>query len=144
MSRDKGHWEGVANPNEYYGFIYLIRNNVSGQQYIGRKFYHMYKKRNPVKESNWKTYTGSCKPLNEDIKELGKSKFSFIILTNYKTRGGVVSGEVQFQNDNDVLIKFLPDGNRAFYNGQTGSVKFIPKESLSRLQRDRISKRKIV
>jgi hypothetical protein len=104
----------------------------------------MYKKRKPVKESNWKTYTGSCKPLNEDIKELGKSKFSFIILTNYKTRGGVVSGEVQFQNDNDVLIKFLPDGNRAFYNGQTGSVKFIPKESLSRLQRDRISKRKIV
>jgi hypothetical protein len=36
-----------------------------------------------VKESNWKDYWGSCKPLLEDIKKLGSEKFKREIFTLY-------------------------------------------------------------
>ena len=122
----KHHWVGEVDPDTYYGFVYLITNTVSGRKYIGRKFYHTYRKRKRVRESNWRVYAGSCKPLKEDMKRLGKDKFTFEIICNYKTRGGVVSGEVHFQTDNDVLSpELLPCGERLYYNGQIGSVKFI-------------------
>jgi len=129
---EKHHWVGEVDPDIYYGFIYLITNTVSGRKYIGRKFYHTYKKRKRIRESNWRVYAGSCKPLKEDMKRLGKDKFTFEIICNYKTRGGVVSGEVHFQTDNDVLSpELLPCGERLYYNGQIGSVKFITPEFLS-------------
>jgi len=128
----KHHWVGEADPDTYYGFVYLITNTVSGRKYIGRKFYHTYKKRKRVRESNWRVYAGSCKPLKEDMQRMGKDKFTFEIICNYKTRGGVVSGEVHFQTDNDVLSpELLPCGERLYYNGQIGSVKFITAEFLS-------------
>ena len=128
----KHHWVGEVDPDTYYGFVYLITNTVSGRKYIGRKFYHTYKKRKRFRESNWRVYAGSCKPLKEDMKRLGKDKFTFEIICNYKTRGGVVSGEVHFQTDNDVLSpELLPCGERLYYNGQIGSVKFITPEFLS-------------
>ena len=126
---EKHHWVGEVDPDTYYGFVYLITNTVSGRKYIGRKVYHTYKKRKRVRESNWRVYAGSCKPLKEDMKRLGKDKFTFEIICNYKTRGGVVSGEVHFQTDNDVLSpELLPCGERLYYNGQIGSVKFIAPE----------------
>jgi len=136
----KHHWTGEVDPDTYYGFVYLITNTVSGRKYIGRKFYHTYKKRKRVRESNWRVYAGSCKPLKEDMKRLGKDKFTFEIICNYKTRGGVVSGEVHFQTDNDVLSpELLPCGERLYYNGQIGSVKFIAPEFLSAEHRAKIA-----
>ena len=137
---EKHHWVGEVDPDTYYGFVYLITNTVSGRKYIGRKFYHTYKKRKRFKESNWRVYTGSCKPLQEDIDRLGKDKFTFEIICNYKTRGGVVSGEVHFQTDNDVLSpELLPCGERLYYNGQIGSVKFITPEFVSAEARAKMS-----
>jgi group I intron endonuclease len=136
----KHHWTGEADPSKYYGFVYLITNTVTGRKYIGRKFYHTYKKRIRIRQSNWRVYTGSCKPLLEDIKRLGKDKFTFEIICNYKTRGGVVSGEVHFQTDNDVLSpELLPCGDRLYYNGHIGSVKFITREFHSAETRAKIS-----
>ena len=137
---EKHHWVGEVDPDTYYGFVYLITNTVSGRKYIGRKFYHTYKKRKRIRESNWRVYAGSCKPLKEDMKRLGKDKFTFEIICNYKTRGGVVSGEVHFQTDNDVLSpELLPCGERLYYNGQIGSVKFITPDFLSAEARAKIS-----
>jgi|TARA_Y100000052_G_C2946875_1_gene84458 hypothetical protein len=136
----KHHWIGEVDPKKYYGFVYLITNNVTGRKYIGRKFYHIYKKRIRIRQSNWRVYTGSCKPLQEDIKFFGKDSFTFKILCNYKTRGGVVSGEVHFQADNDVLSpELLPCGERLFYNGHIGAVKFITPEFLSAETRAKMS-----
>lgn len=136
----KHHWVGEVDPDKYYGFVYLITNTVSGRKYIGRKFYHTYKKRKRDRESNWRVYAGSCKPLKEDMKRLGKDKFTFEIICNYKTRGGLVSGEVHFQTDNDVLSpELLPCGERLYYNGQIGSVKFITPEFVSAEHRAKIS-----
>ena len=136
----KHHWIGEVDPKKYYGFVYLITNNVTGRKYIGRKFYHIYKKRIRIRQSNWRVYTGSCKPLQEDIKFFGKDSFTFEILCNYKTRGRVVSGEVHFQTDNDVLSpELLPCGERLFYNGNIGAVKFITPEFHSVETRAKIS-----
>jgi len=136
----KHHWVGEVDPDTYYGFVYLITNTVTDRKYIGRKFYHTYKKRKRFKESNWRVYAGSCKPLKEDMKRLGKDKFTFEIICNYKTRGGVVSGEVHFQTDNDVLSpELLPCGERLYYNGQIGSVKFITPEFVSAEARAKMS-----
>jgi len=136
----KHHWTGEVDPDTYYGFVYLITNTVSGRKYIGRKFYHTYKKRKRVKESNWRVYAGSSKPLKEDMQRLGKNKFTFEIIYNYKTRGGVVSGEVHFQTDNDVLSpELLPCGERLYYNGHIGAVKFITPEFVSAEARAKIS-----
>ena len=135
----KHHWVGEVDPDTYYGFVYLITNTVTDRKYIGRKFYHTYKKRKRFKESNWRVYAGSCKPLKEDMQRMGKDKFTFEIICNYKTRGGVVSGEVHFQTDNDVLSpELLPCGERLYYNGQIGSVKFITPEFLSAEHRAKI------
>ena len=137
---EKHHWVGEVDPDKYYGFVYLITNTVSGRKYIGRKFYHTYRKRKRVRESNWRVYAGSCKPLKEDMKRLGKDKFTFEIICNYKTRGGVVSGEVHFQTDNDVLSpELLPCGERLYYNGQVGSVKFVTPEFHSAETRAKIA-----
>lgn len=137
---EKHHWVGEVDPDTYYGFVYLITNTVSGRKYIGRKFYHTYRKRKRVRESNWRVYAGSCKPLKEDMKRLGKDKFTFEIICNYKTRGGVVSGEVHFQTDNDVLSpELLPCGERLYYNGHIGSVKFVTPEFYSAETRAKMS-----
>jgi len=137
---EKHHWVGEVDPDKYYGFVYLITNTVSGRKYIGRKFYHTYRKRKRVRESNWRVYAGSCKPLKEDMQRMGKDKFTFEIICNYKTRGGVVSGEVHFQTDNDVLSpELLPCGERLYYNGQIGSVKFVTPDFLSAEHRAKIS-----
>ena len=136
----KHHWVGEADPDTYYGFVYLITNTVTDRKYIGRKFYHTYKKRKRFKESNWRVYAGSCKPLKEDMQRMGKDKFTFEIICNYKTRGGVVSGEVHFQTDNDVLSpELLPCGERLYYNGQIGAVKFIAPEFHSAETRAKLS-----
>ena len=73
-------------PEGALGFIYVIRNESNGRFYVGRKsLVSTLKKRLTLKEkalpgnsrktfkmvtteTNWLKYTGSCKPLNEDIK----------------------------------------------------------------------------
>lgn len=81
-------------PQETYGFIYLSIHLPSGKAYLGKKsLYHNVKKKlgkkeladqpitrgrnittkQTIKESNWKTYYGSAKPILELIKQ-GKQK----------------------------------------------------------------------
>jgi len=82
MLIDIGHWQTdqTIDTKKYVGFVYMINNNADGRKYIGRKKYKVKKKKD-----DWRTYTGSCKELNEDIKRLGKDKFTFIILKQYET-----------------------------------------------------------
>jgi hypothetical protein len=78
-----------------FGFVYLIKNTITGKTYIGKKFLQHKKTKKLGKkaiaeqtgpgrkktkeityaESDWKTYWGSCKPLHEDIANIGKDKF---------------------------------------------------------------------
>jgi hypothetical protein len=126
-------------PEGTYGFIYITIHEPSGKSYLGKKvLYHNVKKkltkkelaeqtgrgRKPTtqvtqKESDWKTYYGSAKPILELIKQ-GKQK-DFIrkilftvnnkkLLTYYECKHlfqlGVLENPDEWINDN-ILGKFF-------------------------------------
>jgi hypothetical protein len=125
---DNGHWtyHTQLTPSLHFGFVYQITCTMTGRSYIGKKQYHSYRKGRVVQEMDWRNYTGSSKGLNTDIKKLGKSKFTFTVLKEYKTRGWLSYGECNTQHKLDTLTKRLPDGSRAFYNRQILAIKFVP------------------
>lgn len=87
-------------PQDTYGFIYIVTHLPSGKSYIGKKslFHNVKKKltkkqlaeqtgrgRKPTteviqKESDWKTYYGSAKPILDLIKEGKQEEFTREIL----------------------------------------------------------------
>jgi hypothetical protein len=121
---DLGHWElkeGLQPNENAFGFIYEITNNVNGRKYIGKKQCISRIKRKPLKgkkrnridhkESDWKSYTGSSKDLNEDIEKHGKEKFTFTILEWCNSKFELGYKEIKLQLEKDVLLK------EEFYNG---------------------------
>jgi hypothetical protein len=121
---DLGHWtikESLYTTENPFGFIYMITNNVNGRQYIGKKQCVSRVKRKPLKgktrnridhkESDWKTYTGSSKELNEDIAKHGKENFTFEILEWGGSKWELGYKEIKKQLEYDVLL------NEQFYNG---------------------------
>lgn len=107
------------------GFVYLITNLLTGKAYVGKKFFKS-KIKGKTRQSDWRRYYGSCKPLKEDIKALGVVNFHREILAVFKLKGQVNYGEVEEQIKRDVLKAVLPDGSRAYYNGNIMSRWFAP------------------
>jgi len=119
---DLGHWQCESQiPKDCYGFIYKITNNITDRMYIGKKQMVQRITRPPLKgkknkrrllcESDWKTYTGSCRELNKDIEKLGIENFSFIILRLCYNKSQLAYYEVKEQVQRDVLLK------DEYYNG---------------------------
>lgn len=123
---DIGHWklkEGLEFIENAFGFIYEITNNAASvpKKYIGKKQCVSRVKRKPLKgkkrnridqkESDWKTYTGSSKELNEDIVKYGKENFSFTILEWCNSKFELGYKEIKLQLLNDVIL------NESYYNG---------------------------
>ena len=71
----------------HVGFIYVIRDNVLGRCYLGKKLYYGMGKLNKGKESNWKKYLSSSKLLAELFKYRPREEFEFICIEEYKTKG---------------------------------------------------------
>ena len=125
-------------PQDTYGFIYIVTHLPSGKSYIGKKslFHNVKKKltkkqlaeqtgrgRKPTteviqKESDWKTYYGSAKPILDLIKEGKQEEFTREILqlvpnkkllTYYECKFlfmlGVIEQQDGYFNDN-ILGKF--------------------------------------
>jgi hypothetical protein len=125
-------------PPNIYGFIYITTHIPSGTSYIGKKvLYHNVKRkltrkelaeyqgagRKPThqtiqKESDWKTYYGSAKPILEMLKEGKQQEFKREILElvyskklltyyecKYLFKHGVLENPEGWYNDN-VLGKF--------------------------------------
>jgi len=126
-------------PQDTYGFIYLVTHLPTGKSYIGKKslFHNVKKKltkkqlaeqtgrgRKPTteviqKESDWKTYYGSAKPILDLIKEDKQEEFTREILqlvpnkkllTYYECKYlfmlGVIEQPDGYFNDN-ILGKFF-------------------------------------
>ena len=127
-----GHWvidselliESI-DPIDFFGFVYKITRLDTGRTYIGRKqlvFTRRIKvsgrknRKHIKKESDWKTYTGSCKELNQEISTLGKDKFEFKILKFCKTKRELGYLETKIQFENDVLTSRFDNGLRKYYN----------------------------
>lgn len=121
-----------------FGFIYIVKHVPSGKSYLGKKslFHNLKKKltkkelaeqtgpgRKPIskvvqKESDWKTYYGSAKPILQLIKEGKQEEFTREILewvpnkkllTYYECKylfiNGVLENPDRWFNDN-ILGKF--------------------------------------
>jgi hypothetical protein len=148
MKKDSktGHWNYEGEPfdvKDYFGFIYIITNNITGHKYLGRKFFHIHQKKKRVRESPWKSYTGSSKLLNADIKKLGKENFTFDIFKLYQTRGGLSYFETYYLTQFDVLTQRDANDERVWYNRHIGAVKWIPALEISESTRYRMSEAKM-
>ena len=113
-------------PESTFGYIYRITNLESGKEYIGKKQLESktnvklgkkekallptqrgrkVTKKLVIKESNWKDYWGSCKPLLDDIKKLGPEKFKREILRLCSSKKMLTYWEVAYQIKEDILLK---------------------------------------
>ena len=90
-------WIGVPeNIKEWEAFVYLITHIKTGKKYIGKKVFWSKRRLKPLKgykrkrvvktESDWKSYYGSSKKLQEDVKRLGEDEFKREIIHLCKTR----------------------------------------------------------
>lgn len=98
------------DPSNYYGFVYVITNLLSGKKYIGKKFFWSSKRRqvNKVRkrykaESDWKEYWSSSEELKSDIEKLGKENFSREIIHLCKSKGVTNYLEAKEQFERNVL-----------------------------------------
>jgi hypothetical protein len=119
---DLGHWQfdGII-PEGCYGFIYEIKNISTNRKYLGKKQMVKTIKRPPLKgkknkrhiiqESDWKSYTGSCNELNEEIDQLGKENFAFTILDICYNKWELAYKEAKLQFECEVLL------SSRYYNG---------------------------
>jgi hypothetical protein len=115
------------NPQDYFGFVYKITNLTNSKFYIGKKyFYHtsnvkLGKKelaalpvtrgrksttKQVIKESDWKSYWGSSKDLQQDVKELGAGMFECIILKLCKDKKELTYYELHYQCTNECLLSY--------------------------------------
>ncbi len=106
---------------DHFGFVYHIKNNLNGREYLGRKYFWQFrtpkgKKRKVKSESNWKEYYGSCPELKEDIDKFGRENFSRTILSLHKTKGKTNFEETRQLFFYNVLTEGLDDGTPRYYN----------------------------
>jgi hypothetical protein len=99
------HWTGeTPDPKKYLGFLYLITNKITGRKYIGRKQYWLTRKGKRLKESDWRTYTGSSPTLNRDIKNQGIGNFEFKIVAQFESKGALRYVEANVMHKKDILL----------------------------------------
>ena len=115
-------------PEDTFGFIYVVKHVPTGKSYIGKKvLYHNIKKkltkkelaeqtgpgrkstaRVVVKESDWKTYYGSAKPIMELIKGGKQEEFTREILKLVPNKKLLTYYECKYLFEYSVLEN--PDG----------------------------------
>lgn len=97
---------------EYYGFVYKITNTATEKTYIGKKLFWFKKtkivkgkKKRYLAPSDWKTYFGSSKAVQQDVEQLGEQMFRREILKLCKNKGECSYYEAKAQFDCDVLLQ---------------------------------------
>jgi hypothetical protein len=94
----------------HLAFVYCITNLKSKRAYIGKKLLQKTKtrqvkgkKKKTKVESDWKTYYGSNKELQDDVEKMGTKNFRREILHLCKTKGTANYLEMREQIDRRVL-----------------------------------------
>lgn len=97
---------------ENMGFVYMITNLTNGKKYIGKKNffktlkkYHLTskKKKTRIVSSDWETYTGSSRELNDDIAKGDEIRKDILKLC--KSKSGMTYIELKYQMEADALFK---------------------------------------
>lgn len=112
-----------VDPADYFGFVYLIENKLTGKKYIGRKLFTKAgykqvkgKKKKIRKESDWKTYFSSSPALLKDKETWGESCFDKKILKLCRSRGECNYYETKYLFNFEVLEKYSDKGEPLYYN----------------------------
>lgn len=112
------------------GFVYVLTDKVTKKIYVGKKvLYHRNRKKisqrekkqtgtrkkfkETIKESNWLSYHGSCKEIQEVIKIHGEDRFERQILQFSCSTKQLSYLEVKWQFKLEVLEKESYNGNIA-------------------------------
>ena len=106
-------------PEDIVAFVYCITNLTNNRKYIGKKLFQFSKtsykmvklkngkkKRKKIKskvESDWKTYYGSNKVLNQEVETIGTENFRREILFLCKSKAEASYIEAREQFDRKVL-----------------------------------------
>jgi hypothetical protein len=147
---DYGHWKvwGEFDIDDFFGFVYRIVDKRNGKEYLGKKQFFSTTRKPPLKgkkrrrvcrkQSDWKTYTGSSKYLNEEIAQAGKENFEFYILSLHTSKASLHYTEIETQILEDVLRAKLPNGEPKYYNRAIAHIKFIPPPEVSDETRHKI------
>ena len=134
-----GHWSNPFqfDPEDYFGFIYLITNNINNKRYVGRKQFKSYFKRPPLKgrknkrhcskDSDWRCYCSSSQHVLDDIDTYGKCNFKFEIIHLCQNKSQLAYYEPFYMYKFNVLTERDKFGNRTFYNMQIPACRGIPK-----------------
>lgn len=106
---------------DYVGFVYIIENNSNNKKYVGKKLFKSTRKAPPlkgkkrkrtiVKESDWKSYSGSNEELNALIESSGQENFTYQILHLCSTKGELSYMELYEQVMRHALL------SDEYYNG---------------------------
>lgn len=98
-------------PDGIIGFVYEIINKVNGRRYLGKKNFYFSKtkqvkgKRKKFKiESDWHTYYGSNKELQEHVALYGEEKFERTILRLCRSKGEMSYFETKLIFATDAVI----------------------------------------
>lgn len=97
-------------PDGYVGMVYMITNVANNKKYIGKKIFHFTrtkqvkgKKKKSKVESDWQTYYGSNKELNEHVDIFGTNNFKREILYLCVNKSQMSYLELREQIDRRVL-----------------------------------------
>ena len=95
-----------ASTEDLFGFVYVVKNKTTKRWYVGQKQFHKTVKRPPlkgrvnkrhvIKDSNWKTYTGSSNELNTDIERGDEIEKTILCFCSCKWELNYVETWVQF------------------------------------------------
>ena len=102
-------------PEDYQGFVYVIRELDTNKKYIGKKNFWRpkilpknSKRSRRVKtkvDSDWREYYGSNKEVQILVERRGEDNFKREILKLCKSKGEMSYYEAKLQFDNDVLLR---------------------------------------
>lgn len=104
----------IETPEQYQGFVYEIHDLYNNRFYIGKKNFWRTQKLKPLKgktrrrykriESDWQSYYGSNKELQEQVSKLGPDHFQRKILVMCANKNQMNYFEIKYQIDFDVLF----------------------------------------
>lgn len=120
--------EDLPDHENLYGFVYVIKDKVTGKIYVGKKaFTHNRKKKISQRmkkytgtrktyertkvDSKWAEYYGSSKELLSDIQKYGKQRYERKIVELCCTKKYLSYCEVSWQMRLDVLKRDSYNGN---------------------------------
>lgn len=103
-----------ADIGDFSGFVYIIRDRESNRAYIGKKTFWFRttlpplkgtkRKRKKVVESDWQSYYGSNKAIQQLVAKHGQDRFSREILHLCRSSSEMSYLEAKLQFEHDVLL----------------------------------------